>query len=146
MRVTACTVDREPPGKEKPPAVSCRGFFSKVVRPSGSEVTLNADVERRHALIAEGVGLRRLRSARAEHRGTREVLVKHEVHGFGRERQVLHWGPAGDYADLGSGEVRIAAVGGAEAGMGRSEGCAELELGSVVIPHPSRAAVQAARP
>src|ERR1700710_831779 len=128
--ICCCPVDRsllpDHWAKEKPPAVSCRGFFWKVVRRSGSEVALNADVERRRALIFEGVGLRRLRSTRAEYRGSREVLVKQEVHRFGRERQVLHWGPAGDYTDLGSGEVRVAGVAGAEARMGRSEPGAEF--------------------
>src|SRR5260370_36338504 len=65
-----------------------------VVRRSGSEVALNANVDRQRALVVEGPGLGGLRTTRGEDRATHEVLVQHGVERFRRERQVLDGGPA----------------------------------------------------
>src|SRR5712671_2372421 len=97
--------------KEKPPAVPRRRFSWSVVRRSGSEVALNADVQSHSVLVLELVGGDRLRSRRRQHRSTSEVLVEVEPHYFGRERQVLDGSPAGDHTELRDVVVRVASRG-----------------------------------
>ena len=92
----------------------------------------------------EGVELRWLRSTRGEDRGTLDVLVKHEVHGFSRERQVLDGGPASDKTNLSRAEVRVAACDSSL--VERRNSCAEVRPSHIVVPHPSRTAEQARRP
>src|SRR6476469_5016707 len=96
--------------KRKPPAVSRRRFtWRSVVRRSGSEVALNADVQSHRVLVLELVGGGRLRSRRRQNRSTSKVLVEVEEHYFGRERQVLDRSPAGDHTELRDVVVRVAA-------------------------------------
>ena len=75
-----------------------------------SEVALDADLEQDRVLILELVERVRLRSGRREHRAARHLLVEMEPLHFGRERQVLDRGPAGDDAELRNVEVGIAGV------------------------------------
>src|SRR6266481_894030 len=96
--------------KEKPPAVPRRRFSWSVVRRSGSEIALNADVQSHSVLVLELVGGDRLRSRRRQHRSTSEVLVEVEPHYFGRERQVLDGSPAGDHTELRDVVVGVAGV------------------------------------
>src|SRR4030088_217473 len=97
--------------KEKPPGVSCRGVSWRLVRRSGSEVALNASVNRRRALVVERPRLQRLRRTGRERGEPGEVLVQHGVERFSRERQVLDGGPAGNHTHHPDAEVRVAAVG-----------------------------------
>src|SRR5258705_6746307 len=144
--------------KRKPPAVS-RGRFSwrSVVRRSGSEVALNANVQSHRVLVLELVDLDRLRSRRRQRRSTTEILVEVEQHYFGRERQVLDRSPAGDNTELRDVEVRVAAeinrrVNTKDQAIGPSVGKAILALGSgevklaAAITDRGPAAEQARRP
>src|SRR5258705_7718759 len=95
--------------KRKPPAVSRRRFsWRSVVRRSGSEVALNADVQSHGVLVLDLVDRCRLRSRRRNERSTTKILVEVEPHYFGRERQVLDRSPAGDHTELRDVEVRVA--------------------------------------
>src|SRR5205085_6561868 len=109
---------------------SCLPGILQSVRRSGSEVALNADVERDGVLVLELVDRARLRSARTtgnrrsrsgQARAVAHPLVEVEPLDFRRERQVLDGGPTGDHAELSRVEVRIAGVGHALASMSDGE-------------------------
>src|SRR5258705_5530041 len=140
----------------KTPAVSCGGSLRACDGRSGSEVTLNANVERDGVLVLELVGGRRLGSRRRQHGSAGEVLIEVEPHHFGRERQVLDRCPAGDHAELRDVIVRVAAEvrGGVRGGqLVRCDiGSTKLALGRgdveriAVVAHGGEAAEQARRP
>jgi hypothetical protein len=94
---------------KKPRTVSRPGLSYPSVRRWRSEVTLSANVERDRVLVLELVDRARLRSRRCQNRCASEVLVEAGVHHFGRERQVLDGGPAGDATHLEHREVGVAA-------------------------------------
>src|ERR1700675_3606890 len=103
-----------------------------VVRRSGSEVALNANVQADRALILELVDRDRLRSTGADARGhtgrrnntggSGELLVEEEAQDFGRERQVLDRGPTGDHTEHRDVEVGVAGVGGVQARVPQTKG------------------------
>ena len=95
---------------KKPRTISRPGLSRQSVRRLRSEVTLRANVERDRVLVLELVDRGRLRSRGRQSRGASEVLVEASVHDFGRERQVLDGGPAGDATNLEHREVGVAAV------------------------------------
>src|SRR5712664_475252 len=133
--------------KKNPRQFPAGGFAWRLVRRSGSEVTLSANVEGHGVLVLELVDSRGLGSRRAQDSRTSELLVEVGPHDFGRERQVLDRSPASDHADLGDVEVRITAVVCAgERNSGGGKGRAHVELRSAVIPHGRVAAEQARRP
>src|SRR6266481_754170 len=78
------------------------------VRSPRSEVTLRANLQQERILVLELVDGRGLGSRRAQGRDTREFLVEVEPLNFGRERQVLDWGPAGKKTELRDVVVRVA--------------------------------------
>src|SRR6185312_11730941 len=99
-----------------------------------------------------------------EHRGARHLLVEMEPLHFGRERQVLDRGPAGNDAKLRDVEVGVAGVvarsvagqgltgmaggeGSAVSALGRGRsGTQQIVVGTTVIPDGRVAAEQAGRP
>src|SRR5207244_601965 len=141
---------------------SCLPGVHQSVRRSGSEVALNADVERDGVLVLELVDGGRLRSTGADTRnnttrthtrgGARILLVEVEPLDFRRERQVLDGGPTSDHTELRRVEVRIAGVGHALADMADGERSAvdALRGGQVthgaVVTDRGVAAEQAGRP
>src|SRR6476660_2235674 len=69
--------------KRKPPAVSRRRFsWRSVVRRSGSEVALHADVQSHRVLVLGLVGGDRLRSRRHQRRSTSGILGEVEEPDF----------------------------------------------------------------
>jgi hypothetical protein len=117
-----------------------------VVRRSGSEVALNANVEGGGVLVVEGKGLNRLRSTRRERGTAREALGQMGPDGFSRERQVLDRRPSGHDTQHRDGVVRIAGISYTLAGDHGAESTTYIGRRSGVIPHPARTAEQAARP
>src|ERR1700694_3556423 len=81
------------------------GSSLRVVRRSGSEVTLNANVERHGVLVLVGPSLDRLWRTGREGGEAREVLAQMGPHRFGREREVRNRSPSGDPTNLGDVEV-----------------------------------------
>src|SRR6266850_3999557 len=73
----------------------------------GSEVTLGANLQRYRVLVLELVDRRGFRSGGTKNRGTCKLLVEVEPLDFGRERQVLDRGPAGNHTELRNVEVRV---------------------------------------
>src|SRR5712664_2994928 len=94
--------------KKNPRQFPAGGFAWRLVRRSGSEVTLSANVEGHGVLVLILVEGRRLGSHWSQSGGAGELLVEVEPHHFGRERQVLDRSPAGDHAELRDVEVRVA--------------------------------------
>src|SRR6266702_7193719 len=120
-----------------------------MVRRSGSEVTLSANVEGHGVLVLEHINRRRLRSSRGRERRTGELLVEGGPHDFGRERQVLDRSPAGHDADLGDVEVRVTAeVDGlcTETTSTGDKRVTEEQLRGTVVTNGRVAAEQARRP
>ena len=133
------------------PEFSCRDL----VRRSGSEVALSANVERDRVLVLELIESRSAcGAAGVERSGTREPLVETRAHHFTRERQVLDRRPAGDRTHLVDGVVRVAAEVrrvGAVSLLLRCTGAQNWLLpwsgrGRTAVVHPRSAAEQAGRP
>src|ERR1700750_436578 len=100
--------------QEKPPAVSRRGSLRDLVRRRGSEVALNAKIERNRVLVLERVDVvGGLAVADRECAETAEALLQMHPDRLGRERQVLDRGPTGDHTQFRSSVVRVAGVGNA---------------------------------
>src|SRR5882724_10930885 len=78
--------------KEKPPAVSCRGFSWSVVRRTELPVTLSAEKHANSILVLELVRCSRLGRDRREHNRARVLLIEVGPENIGRERQVLDRG------------------------------------------------------
>src|SRR6478735_2436695 len=93
---------------KKPPAVSCRGFFH-IVRRSGSEVTLSANVERHRRLVRELVGPGGQAASGCPERpgDARPLLIQRGPEDFAGERQVTNRSPGRLEAELVDVEVRI---------------------------------------
>src|SRR5712664_448093 len=93
--------------KKKPRQFPAGGFAWRLVRRSGSEVTLSANVEGHGVLVLVLVDGRRLGSRRGQDSRTSELLVEGGPQDFGRERQVLDGSPAGNKTKHRDVEVRI---------------------------------------
>src|SRR5712664_536923 len=131
--------------KKKPRQFPAGGFAWRLVRRSGSEVTLSANVEGHGVLVLVLIDGRRLGSRRGQDSRTSELLVEGGPQDFGRERQILDGSPAGNKTKHRDVEVRITGEIRAYNLASRVVGAGE-ELRSAVIPHGRVAAEQARRP
>src|ERR1700744_1956305 len=134
------------PAKKKPRQLPAGVLLRVLVRYRGSEVALNANVERNRVLVLVAVERGRLTGRRGEGRTTGEALVQMGPDGFRREGQVLDGGPPGDRAEFRDAEVRVAGVGAVQTGNAGAVGSAVLLRGSTVVTNPAHAAEQARRP